>query len=146
MVTGWAVGRAGEAGAVGGARAGGWGGAVEGRGVAAVTAAGDGGVDSGWCGAGGRGAGGGLYSGNEQQGFVAVERNGRWGRAIEVPGLAALNTDGLAEVKSVSCGAAGSCAAGGGDHGGRRPLHGVAGLERERRRGPAHAGPRPAAP
>ena len=37
------------------------------------------------------------------QGFVAVERHGRWGQAIEVPGLAALNTGGVAGVGSVSC-------------------------------------------
>ena len=38
---------------------------------------------------------------------------GSWGRAIEVPGLAALNKGGDAEVTSVSCASAGSCAAGG---------------------------------
>jgi hypothetical protein len=48
------------------------------------------------------------------QGFVVSEANGRrWGRAIEVPGLGALNADGSAEVNSVSCGSAGDCAAGG---------------------------------
>ena len=47
------------------------------------------------------------------QGFVAVERNGRWGTAIEVPGLEALNKGGTAEVSSVSCASAGNCAAGG---------------------------------
>ncbi len=47
------------------------------------------------------------------QGFVAVERGGRWGTAIEVPGLGALNTGGEAEVNSVSCAPAGTCAAGG---------------------------------
>jgi hypothetical protein len=36
-----------------------------------------------------------------------------WGDAIEVPGSAALNTGGLAEVVSVSCPSAGNCAAGG---------------------------------
>jgi len=44
---------------------------------------------------------------------VASERDGRWGKAIEVPGLAALNTGGFAFVFSVSCPSAGSCAAGG---------------------------------
>jgi hypothetical protein len=40
---------------------------------------------------------------------------GLWGRVIEVPGLSALVTgrSGGAEVSSVSCGPAGSCAAGG---------------------------------
>src|SRR6266851_2090754 len=36
-----------------------------------------------------------------------------WGRAIEVPGTAALNADGEAHVSSVSCGSAGTCTAGG---------------------------------
>ena len=44
---------------------------------------------------------------------MADERNGRWGTAIEVPGLGALNTGGPAGVNSVSCASAGSCAAGG---------------------------------
>ena len=44
---------------------------------------------------------------------MAVERDGFWGEAIEVPGLAALNKDGYAEVTSVSCASAGNCAAGG---------------------------------
>src|SRR5215471_4045852 len=38
---------------------------------------------------------------------------GGWDKAIEVPGTAALNTGGNAEVSSVSCAAAGGCAAGG---------------------------------
>jgi hypothetical protein len=61
-------------------------------------------------------AAGGSYTapdGHHQQGFVASEKNGRWGKAIEVPGLAALNKGGDAEVVSVSCGSAGNCAAGG---------------------------------
>ena len=47
----------------------------------------------------------------QQQGFVAVEANGAWGMAIEVPGLEALNEDGYASVTSVSCPRAGTCAA-----------------------------------
>jgi hypothetical protein len=43
----------------------------------------------------------------------AVAPAGTWGRAIEVPGLAQLNQGGNAEVKSVSCGAADNCTAGG---------------------------------
>jgi hypothetical protein len=39
-----------------------------------------------------------------------------WGDAIEVPGSAALNTGGVAEVTSVSCPSAGNCAAGGQYH------------------------------
>ncbi len=44
---------------------------------------------------------------------MVSERNGVWGQAIEVPGLAALNKGGPASVRSVSCGSAGNCAAGG---------------------------------
>jgi hypothetical protein len=44
---------------------------------------------------------------------VAVERNGRWGKAAKVPGPVALNVGGDAAVASVSCGAAGSSAADG---------------------------------
>jgi hypothetical protein len=38
---------------------------------------------------------------------------GTWGAAVEVPGTAALNTGGNARLYSVSCGAAGTCSAGG---------------------------------
>jgi len=47
------------------------------------------------------------------QGFLAVERNGRWGKAAGVPGLGALNKGAVAEVDGVSCASAGNCAAGG---------------------------------
>jgi hypothetical protein len=45
--------------------------------------------------------------------FVADERNGVWGDAVEMPGTAALNVGGRADVSSVSCASAGNCAAGG---------------------------------
>ena len=38
---------------------------------------------------------------------------GTWGNAEEVPGSAALNAGGAAEVRSLSCGSAGNCSAGG---------------------------------
>ena len=41
------------------------------------------------------------------------ETNGSWGDAVEVPGTATLNSGGPAEVASISCAAAGDCAAGG---------------------------------
>ena len=44
---------------------------------------------------------------------MVSKANGTWGQAIEIPGLAALNVRGDAAVRSVSCGAAGNCAAGG---------------------------------
>jgi hypothetical protein len=58
-------------------------------------------------------AGGDYRSHGRRQGFVASEKNGRWGTAIEVPGLGALNKDGYAEVNDLSCASAGNCAAGG---------------------------------
>jgi hypothetical protein len=64
---------------------------------------------AGTCAAGGYYTGGSYY----EQGFVDVERNGRWGTAIDVPGLGTLNTGGSAQVTSVSCASAGNCAAGG---------------------------------
>ncbi len=44
---------------------------------------------------------------------AAARAAGPWGRAIEVPGLGALNKGGDAQVTSVSCASAGDCAAGG---------------------------------
>jgi hypothetical protein len=49
----------------------------------------------------------------QAQAFVVSEVSGTWGTAIEVPGTAALNTGGSAEVYSVSCVSAGNCSAGG---------------------------------
>jgi hypothetical protein len=65
------------------------------------------------CGAAGTCAAVGDYKDHagHTQGFVAAERRGRWGTAIEVPGLGALNTGGRAAVNSVSCPSAGNCAA-----------------------------------
>jgi hypothetical protein len=47
------------------------------------------------------------------QAFVASEMNGTWHTAREVPGTAALNQGGFAQVNSVSCASAGNCAAAG---------------------------------
>src|SRR6266487_4207865 len=61
------------------------------------------------CASAGNCVAGGVYRDRRghQQGFVVSQRRGRWGTAIEVPGL------GNAEVLSVSCASAGNCAAGG---------------------------------
>jgi hypothetical protein len=49
-----------------------------------------------------------------RQAFVATERHGTWGRAIEIPGLGALNSGGYVyPIVYVSCASAGNCAAGG---------------------------------
>ena len=72
-------------------------------------------VNSVSCASAGNCAAGGTYhvGSGGWQGFVAPERNGRWGKAIKVPGLATLNKGGFAEVSSVSCASPGNCAAGG---------------------------------
>ena len=95
-----------------------WGRAIEVPGLGALNRGGNAAVSSVSCGSAGSCAAGGAYRDGRgrRQGFVAVERNGRWGRAIEVPGLGALNTGGYALVLSVSCASAGNCAAGGSYH------------------------------
>ena len=71
------------------------------------------------CGSAGNCGAGGYYSIRpvagrlRREAFVASEQNGRWGMAIEVPGIAALNAGHYAEVSTVSCASAGNCAAGG---------------------------------
>src|SRR5258708_4398654 len=75
-----------------------------GAGVVAVSCA-----SAGNCAA----AGGDKDSWGHHQAFVAGETNGTWRAAIEVPGTAALNKGGDAEVDSVSCASAGNCLAGG---------------------------------
>src|SRR5215831_4561720 len=97
------------------AGAGGWDKAIEVPGTAALNTGGNAEVSSVSCAAaGGCAAGGDYFDGSgRRQAFVVTEAGGRWRRAIEVPGTAALNTGGNAEVNSVSCAAAGSCAAGG---------------------------------
>jgi hypothetical protein len=65
------------------------------------------------CGSAGGCAAGGFYAdgAGRQQAFVASQHNGSWGKAIEVPGSAALNARGNAQVVSLSCTAASECAA-----------------------------------
>ncbi len=112
---GFYEGRHGQRGFVAVERNGIWASAIEVPGLAALGTGGGGAeVNSVSCGSPGNCATGGDYwdRHGHEQGFVAVERNGRWGTAIEVPGLGALNT-GLAQVNSVSCASAASCAAGG---------------------------------
>ncbi len=96
-----------------------WGRAIEVPGLAALDKGGKGDVASVSCGSAVNCAAGGSYLDRHRrsQGFVVSETNGRWGLAIEVPGLGALNTGAFvaegAEVTSVSCASAGNCAAGG---------------------------------
>src|SRR5216683_2146642 len=92
-----------------------WGRAVEVPGLGFLNMGGHAGVNSVSCGSAGSCAAVGDYAdgGRHQQGFVAVKENGGWSRAVEVPGLGALNKGGAAYVSSVSCGSPGNCAAGG---------------------------------
>jgi cytochrome c551/c552 len=96
-------------------RSGRWGDAIEVPGLAALNAGGNAQVLSVSCPSVGTCAAGGEYADRSSrfQAFVATERNGRWGSAMEVPASAALNAGGNAQVFSVSCPTAGSCAAGG---------------------------------
>jgi D-alanine-D-alanine ligase-like ATP-grasp enzyme len=92
-----------------------WGKAEKVPGTAALNTDGYAGITSVSCAAAGSCGAGGYYtdgSGHEQA-FVVSEVKGRWGKAEEVPGTAALNKGAEAEVKSVSCAPAGSCGAGG---------------------------------
>jgi hypothetical protein len=55
----------------------------------------------------------GGFARNFSQAFVVNETNGRWGRAMEVPGSAKLNAGRVGVVTSLSCGSVGNCSAGG---------------------------------
>src|SRR5215470_3229951 len=92
-----------------------WGKAIAVPGLRALNRGGAAKVVSVSCTSAGKCAAGGHYTDRRGrgQGFVASERHGRWRAATGVPGLAALNVGGGADVLSVSCGSAGDCAAGG---------------------------------
>jgi len=92
-----------------------WGTAEEVPGLAALDHGGSADLRGVSCGAAGNCAAGGSYTygSGHQQAFVASQANGTWGSAQQVPGLAALDTGRFAGIYAVSCGAAGSCAAGG---------------------------------
>src|SRR6266702_4688993 len=83
--------------------------------AAALNKGGEAQVQSVSCGSAGNCGAGGYYtngSGHHQV-FVVSEVNGTWRTAIEIPGTAALNRGGNAQVYSVSCASAGNCSAGG---------------------------------
>jgi hypothetical protein len=123
---------------VAGERNGRWDKATDVPGLAALSI-GDAGVNSVSCASAGNCAAGGFYHdrSDRQQGFVASERNGRWSRAIAVPGLRTLNQGLLAEVNSVSCPSAGNCAAAGYYRRGPRDQRGFVASERNGRWGKA---------
>jgi hypothetical protein len=92
-----------------------WGKAIEVPGTAALNRGRDAEIASVSCASAGNCSAGGRYFRYSSgfQVFVVSQAHGIWGKAIEVPGTAALNTDGEAEIASVSCGSPGNCSAGG---------------------------------
>ncbi len=98
-----------------------WRRAIEVPGTATLNAGGGAQVSSVSCASAGNCAAGGHYTQapshplarGPQQAFVVSQVNGTWGMAIQVPGTAALNVGGSANVESVSCGSAGNCGAAG---------------------------------
>jgi hypothetical protein len=97
-----------------------WGTAIEVPGTAALNVGGLAGVSAVSCSSTGNCSAGGNYGSTAVtvgkpplQAFVATETNGTWGNAIEVPGIAALNVAGVANVTAMSCTSPGNCSAGG---------------------------------
>jgi Divergent InlB B-repeat domain len=90
-----------------------WGSAAAVPGASALNLGGDAQVTSISCAGSETCAAGGYYRGGGHQAFVADESSGVWGKAVEVPGTAALNAGKSARVTSLSCGGPGNCAAGG---------------------------------
>ena len=92
-----------------------WGRAEKVPGLAALNTGGRATIYSVSCASAGSCSAGGYYAdaSGSTPAFVVSQHNGSWGRARKVPGLAALNAEGFAEIDSVSCASAGSCSAGG---------------------------------
>lgn len=140
VLAGTGVATAGATATAGGAT---WGRAIEVPGLAALNAGGTALVLSVSCWQAGDCAAGGFYTRRlgYREAFVVTERNGRWAKAAEVPGSAALNVGGNAQVLSVSCVRGGYCAAGGfyTDH--SKVTQGFVVIERGGRWGAAHEVP-----
>jgi hypothetical protein len=92
-----------------------WGKAQPVPGLPALNAGGQARINAVSCGSAGYCAAGGSYEdrSHHTQAFVVTETAGTWGTAEQVPGLAALNAGGQAELDAVSCAAAGRCTAAG---------------------------------
>src|SRR5215472_3014175 len=97
------------------ARVAGWHMAIEVPGSGSLNAGGLAIVTSVSCASSDNCAAGGFYTdgAGREQAFVLSERTGRWGAAKQVRGTRKLNKGGRAWLVSVSCAAAGDCAAGG---------------------------------
>ena len=92
-----------------------WGTAIEVPGTAALNQGGNAFITSVSCASAGNCSASGIYMDGSDHfpAFVVSQVNGAWGAAIEVPGIAALNQGGNADLSSVSCASAGNCGAGG---------------------------------
>ncbi|MDR2985435.1 MAG: hypothetical protein LBV34_11405, partial [Nocardiopsaceae bacterium] len=90
-----------------------WDKAAELLGTGVLNAAGNAWVESVSCASPGDCVAGGFYRDrdNHSQSFLASEVDGRWRRAQQVPGTAALNKGGRSTVIAVACPAAGYCSA-----------------------------------
>ena len=98
-----------------GEKNGSWGSTIKVPGSATLNSGGFAQVLSVSCATAGNCAAGGNYKdgSGHYQAFVVAETHGSWGRMIEVPGSATLNSGGSARVLSVSCATSGNCTAGG---------------------------------
>jgi len=99
-------------------RNGSWGNAEVVPGSAALNTGGEGEIDSVSCASPGNCSAAGEYATPAPRSypvhsFVVSERNGTWGKARKIPGLAALGA-GQSRISSVSCASPGNCSAGGG--------------------------------
>ena len=92
-----------------------WRPAFEVPGTAALNAGGDASAFGVSCSSAGNCAAGGTYLDrlSAGQAFIVTQKNGRWNKAFEVPGTAALNGGGGAEIFALSCPSAGECGAAG---------------------------------
>jgi hypothetical protein len=92
-----------------------WRPAFEIPGTAALNAGGDASAFGVSCSSPGSCAAGGTYldGSSAGQAFLVTQKKGRWSRAFEVPGTAALNGGGGAEIFALSCTSAGECGAAG---------------------------------
>ena len=88
-----------------------WRTATELPGLARLDRGESGNINSVSCAKGTCAAGGAYQHGGTTDALVVTGRNGRWGRAHSVPGLAQLNTGQDAVIYSLSCAAANHCTA-----------------------------------
>lgn len=86
-----------------------WGRAIELPGIAHLDGGLSASINSMSCVKGTCAAGGGYEHGQAQDAFVVTGQNGRWGKALQVPGIAQLNTGQDGVLYSLSCTLVGHC-------------------------------------